>query len=330
MFTLRNQSSAALTAISRGAALTSLAVPDRNGVLNDVLLGYPVADDYTRDNAKQGAVVGRFANRIAGAAFTLDGTRFSLTPNHGPHLLHGGDTGFSERDWAREPATTDDGAGLRFSLISDDGDQGFPGTVSVSTTYVWTDDYRLIVDFAASADKVTPFNIAQHSYWNLGGSAEPDIHDHWLSINGDHVLAVTDDLIPTGALDPVLGTVFDFRQPKCLGDMLADPALAATAGLDHCWALGGTGLREVASLFHPPSGRRLTIATDQPGIQVYTGNHLGGGPNSKTGKPYHRHAGIALETQHFPDSPNHPHFPDTILRPDMPFHSRTVFAFGVE
>jgi aldose 1-epimerase len=330
MFTLRNQSSAALTAISRGAALTSLTVPDRSGVLADVLLGYPLAADYVRDNAKQGAVVGRFANRIAGARFTLDGKQFNLTPNHGPHLLHGGDPSFSERDWACEPATTNDGRGLRFSLVSRDGDQGFPGTLSVSTSYVWTDDYRLIVDFAASTDQPTPFNIAQHSYWNLGGSAEADIHDHWLSINADHVLAVTDDLIPTGALDPVAGTVFDVRKPKRLGDIMSDPALRLTAGFDHCWVLCGTGLREVANLFHPPSGRRLTIATDQPGIQVYTGNHLGGGPNGKTGKPYHRYTGIALETQHFPDSPNQPHFPGTILRPGIPFHSRTVFAFGVE
>ena len=325
---LRNRHGAVVTLTSHGASLMSVCVPNREGRLDDVLLGYRNEADYRRNPDNHGSLVGRFANRIAGACFTIDGIAFQLPANEGRNLLHGGAEGFSRREWQGAEVTTDDGEGIRFSLESKDGDQGFPGAVSVSATYVWSDDNRLIIDFAATTTKPTPFNIASHGYWNLGAAATPDCLDHILSVDADHMLPITPDLIPTGQLDPVERTGFDLRTPVRIGDLLARPSLAA--GLDHCWALNRDGLRAVASLTHPPSGRRMTVITDQPGLQVYTGNHFGSGLPGKAGPAYSRHAGVALETQHFPDSPNHPHFPDTILRPETPFSSRTVFAFGVE
>lgn len=323
---LRNAKGAEVSLTSHGAALMSVMVPDRGGRLDDVLLGYTHESDYRRDPDNQGSTVGRFANRIAGARFAIDGTDYRLPPNEGANLLHGGKAGFSKREWSG--VADADGKAVRLSLVSEDGDQGFPGQVSVSACFAWTDDDRLIIDFAATTTKPTPFNIASHGYWNLGGVTAADILDHHLWVDAQHILPVAADLIPTGALDPVTGSPFDLRQPARISDIVARPGLAA--GLDHCWALTGAGMRPVASLFHPPSGRRMTVMTDQPGLQIYTGNGLGKGPAGKAGHPYPRHAGIALETQHFPDAPNQPHFPGTILRPGAPFASRTIFAFGVE
>lgn len=315
-----------------GAAIVRLSVPDSSGETADVVLGYDEREGYRQDVDYQGSVVGRFANRIADASFAIDGDLFQLKPNHGRHLLHGGEEGFSHRVWNQREIVTGDGRGVQFSLVSPDGDQGFPGSVTVSATYVWDDDNQLIIDFAATTTRPTPFNITQHVYWNLGGPSEDTVLDHLLLVEADYFLPVDTGLIPTGELRSVAGTPFDLRARRRIGDclMLDDPQLALAGGFDHCWVVRGRGFRRGAELFHPASGRRLAVWTDQPGLQIYSGNGLGSGPVGKTRRAYRAHAGVALETQNFPDAPNQPHFPDAILRPDAPFRSRTVFAFSCD
>jgi len=316
-----------------GATILALDVPDAGGKFNDVVLGYDSAEAYLANTSYLGAVVGRFANRIAGGTFRIDDATYHLPANAGRHLLHGGRNGFDTQIWTGHFVETHEGAGVCFARTSPDGEQGFPGEVDVSAQYVWTTDNRLIVDFAATSTAPTPFNIAQHSYFNLRGAAAGSlITDHLLQINADHMTPVDATLIPTGAVRDVMGTPFDFRCPKRIGDDIArdDEQLRYGGGYDHNWVLNGHGMREVAVLFDPPTRRRLSISTDQPGLQLYTGNALAGGWMGKGGIAYQNRSGVALETQHFPDSPNHPHFPNTILRPGKPFHSRTIFTFSVD
>ena len=293
-----------------------MSVPDRAGKLADVTLGFDELERYEQPHPLFGSIVGRFANRIGQARYQ-DGERaVLLEANDGAHMLHGGSAGFSTRRWAA--ATVNDTAAVQLTLVSPDGDGGFPGEVTATVTYTLTDDGQLIVDFAATTTAPTPFNITQHSYWNLSGDAGALIADHLLSVAADAYLPVDAEMIPTGEVRDVAGTAFDLRTPVRLDAQLAD-----AGGFDCNWVLNGTGLRDVASLYHPASGRRLTVRTDQPGLQVYTGQYLGASGHL----PY---GGLALETQHFPDSPNQPHFPDTMLRPGAPFRSRTVFALSVD
>ena len=312
-----------------GATILSLEVPDRDGKLADVVLGYDDAATYLVDPHYHGAVIGRVANRIAGARFALDGRTHVLDANQPPNALHGGWEGFDKRVWSGVACTTSEGDGVLFTLDSADGDQGYPGNLRISVRYIWTEDHRLLIDYTAETDAPTPFNPTQHSYWNLAGAGSPSVLDHALEIHADRYLPVTPDLIPTGALADVASTPFDFRKSKPIGcDIDApDAQLAVGKGYDHCFALNGSGLREAAMLFDPASGRRMTVHTDMPGLQLYSANFLGAEPMGKHGKNYAPRSAVALEMQFFPDSPNQPHFPDTILRPGRSFASRTIYAF---
>lgn len=326
---LRDAEGCGPTVINLGATIAALAVPDRNGLVSNVALGLPSVEGYLADNSHLGCVAGRFANRIAGGRFSLDGQDYQLPVNNGANMLHGGDDGFHRRLWNGESIAHPNGKGVRLSLISPDGDAGFPGEVLVSVTYIWTQDRRLIIEYDATASKPTPFNITQHSYWNLvGAEGNSAVLSHELSVHADAYLPVDSGLIPTGALCPVAGTPFDFRSKKPIGQDIAmdDVQLHRGNGYDHCWVLNGTGLRCAAELSHPGSGRCMTVETDQPGLQVYTGNAL---ENDTGDAVYRRHGGVALETQHFPDSPNWPHFPDTILRPGQRFKSTTIYSFSL-
>jgi aldose 1-epimerase len=331
VWTSRNASGAALTVMDLGATILTLEAPDRTGVMGDVVLGFDHAAPYLTQSPYFGAVVGRFANRIARGRFTLDGRAFALALNDPPNTLHGGSRGFDKRLWRGEEITTADGPGVRFAMTSADGEEGYPGAVDVSVTYVWTQGHALIAHFRATTNAATPFNVSQHTYWNLAGANGGDVLDHELRINADAYTPVDSTLIPTGSILAVTGTPFDFRTPKPIGRDIAcdDIQLKYGRGFDHNWVLNGTGMREVAGLHDPRSGRMLTISSDQPGLQFYSGNFLDGSIAGKGGVVYPFRGAVALETQHFPDSPNHPHFPNAILRPGQTFESRTIFQLGV-
>ena len=330
---LRNASGAGLTIMDLGATILTLEVPDRAGKLEDVVFGLDAPAPYLTDSPYFGAVVGRFANRIAEGRFELDAKSYQLAINNPPNTLHGGKIGFDKRVWRGESITTPEGKGVKFTLVSPDGEEGYPGEVNASVTYTWTDDNRLVVDYVATTTAATPFNISQHSYWNLAGAAEAKtVLDHRLTIDADRYTPVDATLIPTGELQSVSGTPFDFRQAKPIGRDIgaADEQLKFGGGYDHNWVLNGQGMRVAAVLDHPASGRRMTISTDQPGLQFYSGNFLNGTVTGKGGNAYPYRSAVALETQHFPDSPNHAHFPSTILRPGAVFRSRSVYRFSVD
>ena len=329
---LRAPSGAGLELMDLGATILSLQVPDRQGKLEDVVLGFDTPSEYLTSDFYFGAVIGRFANRIAGGALMIDGRRFALRRNEGCNTLHGGIIGFSRRLWEGERVETGGGLAVCFNLVSADGEEGFPGTVRVSVTYRWTNDSRLVVDYRASSDKPTPLNLTQHSYWNLAGAdSKVDTLDHELMINGDKYLPIDRALLPTGEIDPVAATPFDFRDGKTIGkDIKArSEQIRLGCGFDHSWVINGSAMRVAAVLYDPRSGRRMTVTTDQPGLQFYSGNHLEG-TVGKNGTRYRNHHGLALETQAFPDSPNRPNFPDAILRPERQFVSRTIFSFGAD
>jgi aldose 1-epimerase len=332
-WTVRNQTGAGLTVMDLGATILTLDIPGRDGTLADVVLGFDTAVPYLTQSPYFGAVVGRYANRIANGKFTLDGTEYRLSLNDGTNTLHGGENGFDKRIWASELTENADGAGVQFTLVSADGDQGFPGEVSASVAYIWTSDNRLIIDYAATSTKATPFSLSQHSYWNLGGAANAaSVLDHELQISADQYLPVNEALIPVGELADVAGTPFDFRQAKPLGrDIeLPDFQLLHTDGYDHNMVLAGSGLRPVARLKEPVSGRWMEVSTTQPGMQLYSGNFLDGKVAGKGGHLYPSRSAVALETQGFPDAPNQAAFPDAILRPGKPYKSQTIFAFGAD
>lgn len=315
---------------SVGARVLGLRVADRTGNEADVLLGYADPAALRADAFRMGALVGRYAGRIRQARFALNGKVVSLSANAGGHCLHGGETGFADRDWSLEAIAEAEDQRFRFMLDSEDGDQGFPGALSVIAEYRWHPAGRLSLQIDAVSGAPTPVCVSQHLYWNLGGAAEPDIARHLLQVRASHYLPLAPDGVPTGEIRPVAGTPFDLRTPVPLGERLScgDPAIVAAGGFDHCWCADGTGLREVAVLHHPPSGRTMHVWSDQPGLQIYTGNTLDVAPAGKAGRPMARHAGIALETQNYPDAPNQPSFPDPILRPGQRWRSQTVFVFS--
>lgn len=314
-FTLTNAHGVVVKVTNYGGIIVSLRVPDRTGRVGDVVLGYDSLDAYLRDSRYLGAIVGRFANRIAGARFTLDGTPYRLAANDGRNHLHGGRKGFDKVVWRADPFNTDGGAGVRLGHSSPDGDEGYPGTLEVRVTYTLTDRNEVMVDYLATTDKATPVNLTQHSYFNLAGSG--DILAHLVQINADAITPVDQDLIPTGAFAPVAGGPFDFRSPAPIGARIAidDQQLRRGGGYDHNFVLNrrGPGLVVAARVSDPASGRTLAVHTTEPGLQLYAGDRRA----------------LCLETQHYPDSPNQATFPSTILRPGVEFRSQTVFAFGV-
>jgi aldose 1-epimerase len=331
---LKNSQGMEVHAIPYGGIITSIRVPDRAGHFDDIVLGYDGAKSYIRNNGPfMGAIIGRYGNRIAKGSFSLDGQTYKLATNNGPNHLHGGNKGFDKVTWQTEEFRNASGTGVTFRYTSPDGEEGYPGTVNVRVTYTLTDRNELMVDYFATTDKATPINLTQHSYFNLTGAVR-DVLDHEVTINADRYTPVEPTMIPTGSLQPVDGTPFDFRKPAAIGSRinLADEQLINGMGYDHNFVLNrpSDGLIFAARAYEPSTGRVLDVFTTEPGVQFYTGNFLDGSITGKGGRVYQRRYGFCLETQHLPDSPNQPQFPSTILRPGNEYKSRTVFAFSVK
>lgn len=332
-FTLTNAAGVTVKAISYGAIITSITVPDRNGKFDDVVLGFDSLDGYLQGTAYFGAVIGRYGNRIGGAKFQLDGQTYKLAANNGPNSLHGGLKGFDKVVWKGEPFERDGNAGVEFTYTSPDGEEGFPGKLSVQVTYTITDKNELAIDYRATTDKPTVVNLTQHSYFNLGGDGSGDVLDHELTLNADRYSNVDKDLIPLGDPVSVEGTPFDFYTASPIGARIDadDEQIRFGGGYDHNYAINRTGPGPVlaARVVEPKNGRVMEVFTTEPGVQFYTANHLDG-IQGKAGHVYNKRNAFCLETQHYPDSPNKPSFPSTILRPGETYESRTVYAFSVQ
>jgi aldose 1-epimerase len=333
-YLLRNANGMTVRFIAYGGSIVSIEVPDRHGTVRDVVLGYDSLDGYENDRRYLGALIGRYANRIARGRFTLDGHVHTLSINDGPHHLHGGRRGFNKVPWDVTPFDDGGTTGALLTYTSVTGDEGYPGTVSASVIVTLTEDNALVFEYAAVADEPTPVNLTHHGYFNLGGHGSGDVRAHELTIAASRFTPVDPGLIPTGELRDVTGTPFDFRVPRAIGAALdaADDQLRVGNGFDHNFVLDGRGgegeVAFAARLHEPASGRVLEIYTTEPGLQFYSGVALEG-VVGKGGIVYGANAGVALETQHFPDSPNHPEFPSTILRPGEGFTSRTIYQFSV-
>jgi aldose 1-epimerase len=333
VFTLSNGQGLEMRAISYGAIIVSLHAPDRSGHLDDVVLGFDDLAGYLGPSPYLGAVVGRYANRIARGHLSLEGRVHALAINDPPNHLHGGVRGFDKVMWDADEDASPTEASVTFRYLSAAGEESYPGQLRALVTYTLTDRDQLRIDYAARTDAPTVVNLTQHSYFNLAGSGRGDVRGHELTIEADQYLPIDATSLPTGALAPVAGTPFDFRAPAAIGLRIdqADEQLAHGAGYDHCYVVrrAGPGLVAAARLDEPSSGRRLDVQTTEPGLQLYSGNRLDGRIRGKSGRVYGRRAGLSLETQHFPDSPNHPEFPSTVLRPGDEYRSTTVFTFGV-
>jgi aldose 1-epimerase len=313
-----------------GAAWTSIIVPSRRGRRDDVLLGASSFAGYSNSQGALGITVGRFANRIGGAAFTLDGRTYKLEKNNGPNSLHGGRRGYDRALWKAEAYKEKDGVYVRFEHESPNGDSGFPGRLRAAVTYGLTKSNEIIASYQAKADERTPVNLTNHAYFNLAGEGTGSILDHELTLSSSSFLEVDEGLIPTGNILPVEGTPYDFRSPKPIGkDLNAAIQAGAPGGYDHCYIVDGEigKLRPCAEAFEGTSGRTLKILTTQPGVQFYTGNNLKETPG-KAGAIYNPHDGFCLETQHYPDAPNKPEFPDSIFGPGRDYHEKAVFTFS--
>ncbi len=333
IYTLENRNGMTVKITDFGATVVSIIVADQNGKFQDVTFGYDDVEGYSRGTHFFGATVGRYANRIAKGRFSLDGELYTLPVNDGGNTLHGGPAGFHKRLWIAEPMETDEGPALRLTYVSEDGEEGFPGTVTASATFTVTSDDSLRVRFTATTDRPTVINMTYHNYFNLGGNPETTILDHELMIGADHYTPVDDSQIPTGLIAPVTGTPVDFRKPTVIGLRIDDDfeQLKSCRGYDLNWALNDANghVRKAAELYHPHSGRLLEVYTDQPGMQFYSGNFLDGSQIGKGGVAYKFRTALALETQHFPDSPNKPEFPSTILFPGEVYDTTTTFKFSV-
>jgi aldose 1-epimerase len=336
LYTLKNESGMTVCVTNYGAIVTSIIVSDRNGKRADVALGYDRVEDYINavDKPYFGAVVGRYGNRIAKGEFTLDGETYSLLKNNGENHLHGGAIGFDKVVWTVDEYV--EGQSLTLSYLAKDKEEGYPGNLQLKITYTLADDNSLIVDYHATTDKATPVNVTQHTYFNLKGEGQGTILDHQLMLNAKKFTPVDESLIPTGEMPTVAGTPFDFTTPKAIGRDIGqqNEQLVFGLGYDHNWILDTDGkegeLSLAAQVHEPSSGRVMEIYTTEPGIQFYCGNFLDGRLKGKSGKPYVHRGGFCLETQHFPDSPNQPNFPSTILKPGETYDSKTVFKFSTK
>ncbi len=335
VYTLRNARGTELRVLDYGGIIVSLKIADRNGRLDDVVLGYDSLAGYERGSSYFGAIIGRYGNRIAKGRFTLDGRTYVLARNNGPNHLHGGRNGFDRAVWGVAPFERPDSVGLVFRYTSRDGEEGYPGTLQATVTYTLTNRNELIFDYHASADKATPVNLTQHSYFNLAGDGTRDILDHVVTLNADRFTPVDSTLIPTGEIKSVQGTPFDFRTPTPIGARIDrdDAQLRFGRGYDHNFVLNKAGERGptlAARVYEPASGRVMQIYTTEPGMQFYSGNFLDGTARGKHGVAYRHRYGFAMETQHYPDSPNEPGFPSTILHPGEEYRSRTIYTFAVQ
>lgn len=333
LYTLKNASGVETSITNYGAIVVTLKVPDRHGNLADIVLGYDTLEEYLKDNAYFGAIVGRYANRIASGRFTLEGREYTLAVNEGgKNHLHGGHKGFDKVIWEAEEVRTDEGVGVALSYLSIDGEEGYPGNLSVEVTYLLTHDNALKVSYCATTDRTTIINLSHHGYFNLAGHDGGDILGHEISIHADRFIPVDENLIPIGELWNVEGTPLDFRTPHSIGERIQDDdqQLRYGGGYDHCWVLNGRGgaLAHAATVYEPNSGRVMDVHTAEPGLQFYSGNFLDGSNVGKGGHAYQHRTAIVLETEHFPDSPNQPDFPSVILEPGETYSHEAVFRFS--
>jgi aldose 1-epimerase len=333
LFTLSRDGAPTVAVTSHGAYIVSILAVDRDGHSADVTLGYEDLTGYLRDTAYLGAVVGRYANRVAKGTFTLGGRTYELARNNGPNHLHGGPSGFGRRLWTPRVVTGPEGDALELTYVSADGEEGYPGTLTATVVYSLTADGGLRLDYSATTDAPTIVNLTNHAYFNLAGEGSGDVLAHEMQIEADAFTPVDATLIPTGEVRPVEGTPFDFREPVALGARIdaPDPQLQAGGGYDHNVVLRGVAgeLSLAARVYEPQSGRVLEVLTTQPGMQLYSGNFLDGTIVGKSGRRYEKRGGFCLETQHFPDSPNQPEFPSVVLEPGDRYEQTTVFRFSV-
>lgn len=333
-YTLKNEKGMEISVITYGGIITSWTAPDKNGNYQDIALGYDSLEQYEKSSPFFGALIGRYGNRIAKGKFTLDGTEYQLATNDGQNHLHGGVKGFDKVVWTASESSTDNTASLVLTYLSKDMEEGYPGNLQTKVTYTLNNDNTLEVVYEATTDKKTIVNLTQHSYFNLSGDFSKTILDHEITINADKLVPVDATLIPTGQLTDVSNTPFDFRQAKAIGkDIEAnDEQLKRGQGYDHCWVLNNQneGMRFAASAYHPESGRLMEVSTDEPGIQLYTGNFLDGTLPSKHAGTYGHRTGFCLETQHYPDSPNQKDFPSVVLNPSENYKTTTTFKFSVK
>ncbi|GEL09262.1 aldose 1-epimerase [Flavobacterium glycines] len=333
-YKLKNQKGMEVDIMTYGGIITSLKVPNKAGVSEEVVIGFNNFEQYTKDNPYFGALIGRYGNRIAKGKFTLDGKEYQLATNNGKNALHGGPEGFHRRIWTVEEAKGGNAAVLKLKYISKDMEEGYPGNLTVFVTYTLNNDNSLDVQYEATTDNKTVVNLTQHSYFNLSGDFTKTILNNEVTIDADKLVPVDADLIPTGKLDDVTNTPFDFRKPKAIGKDIevTNDQLKKGLGYDHCWVLNNQdkGFRFAASAYEPTSGRLLEVYTDQPGIQLYTGNFLDGTLPTRDGKTYAHRTGLCLETQHYPDSPNQKDFPTTVLNPGENYKTKTSFKFSTK
>ncbi len=339
-YSLTNANGVEVKIITYGGTITSIRLPDRGGQAANVVLGFGSLQEYETKSPYLGCITGRYANRIAGGKFTLDGTQYQLDLNNGPATLHGGLRGFDKVVWAVTKEITGEeagGEGIELHYLSPDGDQHFPGALDTFVTYVLDDRNELRIHYRATTDKPTIVNLTNHTLWNLGGEGSGAIDAHVLKLNAPQYTPVDAAAIPTGELPDVVGTPFDFTTPRLIAEGIRanHPQIALGKGYDHNWVLARAGaaatdLVQAAVVRHPASGRVLEVWTTEPGIQFYSGNFLDGTLFGPSGRAYRQGDGLALETQHYPDSPNQPHFPATVLRPGETYATTTVFKFGVQ
>jgi len=333
-YILKNKKGMKIAIITYGGIITSWTAPDKNGMYQDIVLGYNSLDEYIKSTPYFGAIIGRYGNRIANGKFTLEGIEYTLAQNNGPNNLHGGIKGFDKVVWNAEEVISDTIIGLKLTYHSKDKEEGFPGNLETVVTYTLTEDNTLEVLYQATTDKKTIINLTQHSYFNLSGDFNKTILNHEITIDADTYIPVDETLIPTGEFAPVAGTPFDFRKPKTIAlEINADnDQLKKGGGYDHCWVLNDQdeGMRLNATAYHPESGRLLEVFSNEPGIQLYSGNFLDGTLPSKNGGTYAYRSGFCLETQHYPDSPNQNNFPSVVLSPGEKYSSKTSFKFSVK
>jgi aldose 1-epimerase len=329
LFTLRSANGIEATITNFGGRLVTLKTPDKSGQLEDIVLGFDTLPSYVEKNPFFGALVGRYANRIANGRFSLDGHEYTLVKNNGPNSLHGGTKGFDKVLW--EPHPDDASNELVLQYVSKDGEEGYPGTLRVTASYKLQDDRSLSLEFRATSDKPTVLNLTNHSYFNLAGHGHGTVLDHEVAIHADSLTPVNENLIPTGEIKSVTGTPFDFRQPHLVGERIDSPdqQMRFGDGYDHNYVLSGNGkLTPCVRARHPASGRVMEVLTTQPGMQFYTGNHLPKEIKGKQNAIYKYRGAFCFETQHYPDSPNQPTFPSTVLRPGAEYRQVTVFRFS--